>query len=227
MPETFTSALVTEKNKIHQLYPYVWLVEADLDGTNCIRIAGHDQSVSYDSKTWTPFPVMIGTLPRDAEGSLPLIDLTVSNVSREVAGYLESGGIIDRTVHIYLVNTNALTTGIDWGVWTVQRAQLQLPHAVFQLGNYNLFDAPFPARRQHRSRCDVTYGGLECGYDTTLTNLVSGTYPTFSISSCDYTMDGGNGCRNHGHNEVANGRPRLHPARFGGEPGIPRGPARV
>ena len=227
MPETFNSALITEKNTLRNIHPWAWLVEIDLDGTNGMRVAGHDESVSYASKTWSPFPIAVTSLPRDLEGSVPQFQIGVSNLSREIATYLDSGGIIDRKVHLYAVNTNTLTTSQDWGEMTVQSCDLTLEVAAFILGPYNLFDAPYPPRIQTRTRCDKIYGGAECLYSTSLPNLVSGTYPSFSTSSCDYTLEGSNGCRVHGHNEVANGRPRLHPRLFGAFRGIPKGPARI
>jgi len=229
MPEVLSGSFVASKNAMHNQYPWAFLFEADLDGTNGIRIAGHDASISWNGKLWVPFPIIVASIPRDAEGDLPLIEVRIGNLSREVSAYLEADGIIDRIVHLYLVNTQNLAAADkqDWGEWTVQDAQVNLEVAVLRIGQYNLFEAPYCNRRQHRSRCDLIYGAGECGYLKTLPNLIAAAYPNFSPTTCDLTRDGGNGCRVHGHNEVANGKVRQHPNRAGFHAGIPKGPARV
>ena len=227
MPETLASGYIDAKGQLHNLNPWAWLFEVDVDGTNGFLLTGHDVALSFEAKSWAPFPIKVGVLPRDKSGDVPSIEVTASNCGREVGSRLDQGGFRDRVVRLRLVNTNVLTSCIDWGEWTVQHAQLQLPHVVFQLGPYNLFEAPYPARRQNRTRCDYIYGGLECQYDQTLPNAISGAYPNFDPNTCDYSLNGGNGCVVHGHNEVANLRPRLHPGRVGSHPGITKGSLRV
>ena len=227
MSETFNSALVTEKNKIHNLYPWVWLFEADLDGTSGFRAAGHDAAITYGGKTYVAFPISVSGIVRDDKGTLSRPTVTVANVSREVASYLDAGGITDRLVRIYLYNLNVAGYVVEWGDFTVQRAAVTLATASFELGQYALFDVQFPARRQARGRCDDVYGGVECGYNLALSNLISGSNPLFDPTTCDLTPEGSNGCRVHGDNEVAHGQPRQHPRRIGCHPGIPKGPARV
>ena len=226
MPEIINSALVDKKNQMHNFAPFVWLFELDLDGTNAMRICGYDASLSWGGHVWSPFPIKIGILPRDAEANLPIIDATISNISREIGSYLDADGVVDRIWTLRLVNTEHLTVAIPWGEWTVQDAQLQLPHAVIRLGQYALIDAPLPARVQNRSRCDNIYGADECGYPLAIANFIAGTNPLFDPTKCDLTLDGSNGCIVHGLNEQAAGKPKLHPKRWGAHPGIPKGPAR-
>lgn len=228
MPDTFTAAYVTAKNTLHPTSPWAWLLDADIDGTNGFFCTSHDASLSYGGKLYVPFPIQVGVLPRDAEGNMPIVQITVANATREIGVRLEAGGIIDRALHLRLVNVSDLTSCQDWGEWTVTNVPtLSLQGAVLEVGPYDLFEAPLPARRQQR-RCDyVDYGGLECGYDLTLPNLISVAHPLFDPTNCDLGFETSNGCKMHGLNEVANARPKKHPGRFGGEPGITKGPARV
>lgn len=227
MPDPINSALVNAKNEAHSTTPWVWLFDVDLDGTSLLSVAGHDTAVTYNGRTYAAFPIAVSGLERNSLGDLPTPTVTVTNLSREIASYLESEGILDRRVRIYLINTVTESAVLEFGEWRVLDAALSLDAASFRLGVYQLFDAPFPSRRQMRGRCDHVYGGVECGYDLTLTNLISASAPNFDIASCDYTLDGDNGCIKHGLNEVAHGRPKNHPKRFGGHIGIPKGPARV
>lgn len=226
MPDTLASALVTAKNTLHQLNPWAWLVEADADGTNGFYLVGYDASISYGGKLYEPAPIIVGVIEQSGEGDLPRIEITVGNAGREASTRLDNGELIDRSCLLRLVNTSNLTVHQDWGEWRIIEAQVRLQSVVFSLGPYDLIDSPYPAVRQHRSRCSKVYGGLECQYDLTLPNNIAGTQPNFDPTKCDLGLDTDNGCIAHGDNEIANGRPRKHPGRFGGFPGIPKGPAR-
>lgn len=227
MPETLTTSYVTAKNTMHSTAPWVWLFSVDLDGTNGMNVCAYDRSLTVGGVVYSPFPIGVAGLTRDAEGNLPRPIVVVSNVSREIAGYLEAGSVLDRNVTLSQVLSTDLTTSIPWGTFTVTHATLALAVATFTLGVYALLDAPLPARRFARGRCDYVYGASECLYNTALANLIAATRPNFDGTTCDLSLEGGNGCRAHGENEAANGSAVFHPLRFGGHPSIPRGPAGV
>ena len=226
MPQNIDSSLVSLKNLLHSQNGWVYLFLIDLDGSNKATLVGHDTTVVHAGITYQAFPISLGSWNRDVDGNLSQPVVTVSNLSREMANYLEAGGLLDRRVRIYAKNLGS-TAVLEFGEWRVIEATINLDVATFRIGVYQLFDAPFPARRQFRSRCDYQYGGTECAYQISLPNLISSTNPNFDGSTCDYTIGGDNGCRAHGLNEAANGQFKAHPARFGGFPGIPKGPARV
>lgn len=223
MPETRIDA----QAELHTASPYIWLADVELDDDDALRVCDGDANVTYSGNTYYAFPLTVEGYTSDGQASLPNVTVTVSALSREVADALDAGGLVDRSVQLWTLNRADTTQAFDRGRWMILDVAMTFTAASFRLGPWGLYDAPFPSRRQARSRCDYTYGGLECRYLTTLPNLVSGTYPDFDGSTCDLTIDGGNGCRAHGANEVANGRPRLHPRRFGGHPGIPKGPGRL
>lgn len=226
MPESINSELTTLKNLIHSQNGWIYLFLIELDGSNKAALCGHDTTVTHDGITYQNFPINIGSWTRDVDGNLAQPTVTVSNLSREMANYLEAGGLLDRRVRVYAKNLGSSNV-VEFGEWRIIEATVSLDVAIFRIGVYQLFDAPFPQRRQFRSRCDYQYGGSECAYQISLPNLISSTNPNFDGSTCDYTIGGENGCRVHGLNEAANGQFKAHPARFGGFPGIPKGPARV
>lgn len=224
MPDAgFPSALVAVKNQLHTSSGWRWLLEADADGTNGYRLNDGDQPITYGGNVYTPYPLRLDEIPAESDGSLPQIALVVAAVDDHVPAQLAAGNILDRRIRIRRVNVSDLTVAFDCGTWTATDAVATYNEVTFQLGPYALFDAPFPSLRQLRGRCPKVYGGPDCGYDLTLSNLVSGTYPDFDPAACDYGLDTGNGCRAHGANEAANGAAVRHPARFGGFPGIPKG----
>lgn len=226
MAETLTSGVTTTKNALRQASPWVWLFAADLDGTNAFRVCDGDAAITYGGYVFAAFPVTVQGFEHDSE-SLPRPTVTVSNCSAEIDAKLDAGGVIDRQCRIYQLTRADTSFAIDRGSWAILDCSMTAITATFTLGPYELFNAELPARRQHRSLCDNVYGQSECGYATSLPNLVAGTYPSLSVTTCDLTLDGANGCRAHGANEIANGRPALHPLRFGAKPGIPKGPARL
>jgi phage-related protein len=175
--------------------------------------------------TYYPYPINVGIQTRDSSGTLPEVEVTVSNVDAQIAGRLEAGDIIDRRCRIRAVYSTDLGNPFMAANYEVLGATLNLSVATFRLGVFGLLDTVFPAVRFFRGRCPYVYGGPECAYDTSLPNL-SGA-PGFDRTTCDHTFEGANGCRAHGANEVACGVPELHPLRYGGYPSIPRGPARV
>ena len=221
------SALVAAKNAIYQSDAWVWLAQIDVDGTNGYFICDGDATVSYNGSTYYPYPFRFDSIPMQGDGSLPLVQMTVASVDDAIAIKLDAGYALDRRVQFYQVTRENLSFAIDRGQWTILDATVDHSVATFSIGPYQIFDAPVPNLKQLRTRCQKVYAGTDCGYNTALTNLVSGTYPSFSTSSCDYGLNTSNGCAAHGANEAANGASVRHPNRFGGFSGIPKGPARL
>jgi phage-related protein len=224
--ESIPASFYVAKNARRSIYPYNWLFRIDRDGSSAFYLAGSEVAIVYGGNTYSPFPIGVTGLDVDGESTLPTPQVIVSNVTREVAVELETGNVIDRTCQIYLYSAQA-GTAIDKGSWRIVRVVANLQAATFSLAQYGLLDVQVPSIRQERGRCPYVYGGDECLYQTSLPNLIAATSPNFDPTTCDLTLNGANGCRVHGTNEVANGKPRLHPDRFGGFPGIPKGPARV
>jgi len=230
VPETINSTLVDEKNTIHNTAPWLWLFELNVDGTQSVRVVGHDADVTYDGYTYSAFPVRVGTQTKDKAGTLPDIEITISNLSSEVAAFLELGTLLDQVVTIRLVHKDNLSYKVHEGEYTVKSATVTLDAVLLTCGQLNLMSAPFPAQRYFRGRCRWVYGGAGCQYDTGLPNAISGSNTDFDPTSCDLMLGqtgSGNGCIAHGDNEVANGLVRKHPLMFGGFPGIPKGPSRL
>jgi len=227
MAETLSTSLVKQKNRMHDLSPWVWLFEIQFDATNAIRIAGHDKDFTHNGNVYSPFPVAVAVQSRDGRGVLADLEVTVSNFQQVVAAQVEAGNFLGKRVTVRLVSTSAPNEAIHEGVYVIKEATVTSAVVTFVVGVHNLFAAQFPSQRYNRTRCRHIYGKAGCNYDTTLPNLISGPSPLFVPAKCDLGLDTSNGCRVHGDNEVANGVPRRHPLNFGGFPGIPKGPSRV
>lgn len=220
MPDTNWSGLVALKNALSQASALTWLVRAELDGGYGLLANNGDASITHNGETYAAFPFRVEGF--ESGERLPQPRLILPNVGPTVAERLDAGELIDRTVRLYLTWRGA-GLAVDFGRWTATEAVLSLDAVTITLANYALLDQTVPALRQHRTRCSKVFGSADCGYDTTLAELVVGV----SSTSCDLGYATDNGCVQHGANEAANGAAVRHPARFGGFPGIPKGPARL
>lgn len=224
MPDpTFPAALIAVKNALRSADGWRWLVEIDADGSNGYRLNDGDQPITYGGDTFAPYPFLVEEITAESDGSLPQVGIVFASVDDHVATRLNAGHVLDRRIRLRRFNPAADSVTIDAGTWTALDAVVDMTSATLVLGPYPILDAPFPALRQIRQRCPKVYGGPDCGYDTSMSNLIAGTYPDFDPAGCDYGLDTGNGCRAHGANEAANGAAVRHPDRFGGFPGIPKG----
>lgn len=240
MPEPLDSALNAEKNVLHTSESWAWLIEVELDGSDTLRITNHDSALTAQvytsdpsdsvSVTFQPFPVTVATVPRDAGGSLPEVEIRLGNYTREIAEYVEGDKFLDQTVRLRLATTvegSTLANYTNVATFRILGVTVSMQEAAFRIGRPNLFRSPFPNQRYGRLRCRFIYGGNACGFDrdNTYTNTPA-SYPNFDATTCDLGLDTENGCRAHGAAQAANGLAQKHPRRFGGFPSIPAGPQR-
>ena len=146
-----------------------------------------------------------------ADGDLPTLALTVSNVSREIGGTLESyNGLIGQRVKIMLVlmtenqetsPQDPLNAILEWD-FKITSMAATAEGATAQLGDISLYNVFMPSSRIAKRYCRFKYRDAACGYE--------GEFPT-----CDKSLDGPNGCQAHSFDSAA------HPDRFGGFPGVP------
>ena len=221
------STVVAAKNTLHDVNPWVWLLEVQLDATEALRVAGYDAEIQHAGQTYSPYPIEVGTQTNDGTGVLEGVDVTVANIGGNVGGLLESGEIQDRSTTLKLVHSANPDDVAFSTTFSVVEATASQTAVTFRLSLVQLMDAPFPGQLFARGRCRWRYGGSGCNYNLGLPNAISGSEPDFDPTTCDLTLNGSNGCSAHGRNEQANGVQVQHPALFGGFPDIPKGPARV
>jgi phage-related protein len=212
-------------NKLEEGNAYLWFLEiqvpTDPDPT-VFRFVRSPYRVDFGTFstgvpiTWDPFSFDVEPLRSDSDGTLNGVRVSVSNVTRTIQSALETyEGLVDSPVRVMLVNRRDLASGLPLFEFRgeVLFSSADSRAVAIDVGLFNLQSKNFPGRRAQRSSCRFLYGGGSCGYDTTRFG---------SLGTCDKTLDGSNGCEAHGDDEVAAGLARLHPARFGGFPGIAR-----
>jgi len=190
--------------------PWVWCWELTAErttvATSVFRVCNYHEPITLEGATYEPFPVKLGELEQTQEGDLVTVDLSVSNVTRELAYRLEIGRgftglpVVGRLCHVdTLVAGPALELRFEVGGAAVNREAV-----TFTLETPNFFRELAPRDAFTRDRCRHRYKGRLCGY--------TGDLPT-----CDFTLAD---CKAHGDQAASFGLSRRWPANFGAFPGI-------
>jgi len=229
MPISLPQGFKDEGERPRQTSPWIWLYEIQVIppavGVQEVlfRFTNFPEQVYWPNavvappgKHWYPFPITQTPVEESGEGDLPQIDLSVSNVSREVMPYMHTAdGFQGNLVTAYLINY----AGKDIAYPAHEFLQFDFEIAgssanaeavTFRLELPNFFNRKSPQNRYSASRCRWKFGGPECAYPV---NAAA------AFTSCGKTPDD---CIARGDDEAARNLPVLHPLRFGAFLGIPQ-----
>ena len=200
------------KNALATGARFVWLYEIEVPTSTPTRyrFCAQTEEVTFRDNVYSPFPITHGAMQEGANGDLPTLNLTVSNISREIAGTLEThNGLIRQPVKIMLVlMTNSYDTTPSSGQaileWDFKITSMALDNesATASLGDISLYEVNVPKTKISKRYCRFKYCDAQCGY--------MGTF-----AGCDKSLEGPMGCKAHSADSPD------HPKRFGGFPGAP------
>ena len=214
---TLTPNIRGASQLMHGSEPWIWLYELIADRAlvsgqyieTLFRLCSFPEQIAFGGKTYYPFPVIHTSVVQDGEGNLPQFDITLSNVTRELAPYLEIGaGFMHQKCVLQVVHKAYLASASDVAFSTSGRISgctLSKDTIVFRLEDVNLYDWTVPQEFFTRDRCPFVYKGEYCRYRGPL-------------ATCKRDIPD---CTAHGNEMAGRGYPRLHPGRFGGQPGLP------
>lgn len=187
-----TIAQIIDKNKISSdrvwLFAMkIYLVDANGVFVDTYRIAANSEAVTIDGEVYQPFPF---TVSHNQNGSeLGTLSITVQDqlgiIQTLMGGYY---GMVGLQVELLIADFGSGTTTTTSSViepYEITTAACNDYVASFQLGAENPLSILVPKRMQWKDRCNHRYKSTECGYVGALT-------------TCDFTMDGANGCVVHG-----------------------------
>lgn len=210
------------RSQLEAELPFIWLYELQTkdDPPQRYRLTNFTDSVQFGQNSagepliYTPAPIVHGTVEATSDGSLPTLDIQIANTGPMFASTIDAAdGYVDCPVRILLVSSLELSNPdaaiIEEGV--VQSVAIKRGGIVFKVSAFNLYQQQFPPFIYSRRRCRWMFGSAECGYNA--------SHPLASYVDCNQTVED---CDLRGADEEENGLTRLHPARFGGWPGIPR-----
>ena len=197
-------ATAIDKNRVASSVVYYVLLEVDIrdpdNGTviDTVRCINETETYEFQGKTYNTIPFNI-TITSDKDTS-PSAQLDVYDLGQAFQARLqEFGRSLDWPARILIVNASAPTPMLElrYDFDIISASAKDDNYTIsFVLGAENPLTLRFPPRQQFRNRCFWQYKGASCGY-------------TGSLPSCDYTLDGTNGCR--AHDNTIN---------FGGFPGL-------
>lgn len=199
-------ASAIEKNRIASQYAYIALLAINVIDqetgavTETLYVARNSEDVVFKGNTYEAgsFDFEI----THAANSAPDVKLSVVDFTQTIQEKMESySGGVGFKVWVMIVNSSNLDQPSEFiEQFYVLSAQVSGYKVVWTIGSRNPLRVRFPRRIQSRDRCQWQFAGTECGYEGLVT-------------TCDYTLQGPNGC-----GEKANSR------RYGGQPGLrPRG----
>lgn len=197
---TLSAAAKLLKNTLHSDGAWILLLEIQVAGLSTVlRVCRNTADITWNGYTWVAFPFELGDISEDSKGTLPSVELKVSNVTRTLQYYLEqaNGGVQSKVVLRVVHSKNlGLTSPELEEMFSVTKVAVDAMWVTFTLGMNYPSGVRRPLRRFLKNFCPFKYKGIECG--------ATSNYPT-----CDKTLAS---CRTRGNSK-----------RFGGEPGIPSG----
>lgn len=224
MRDFVATTLDSEKNRLAQPDPLIWLIEVEVPTVppTRFRITNYNDTVSFGSTSlgvglqYSPFPALHGEISQSGKGDLRDFQVSVGNVTLELMSAIDSyAGLIGQSVVLKLVSSVALNdpNAVMRHDGKISACSVDFEKATFTIGATNLTKANFPKNRYVANHCRWRYGGSECGYiiPASPTNVIGGGF-----SSCGRTLAE---CDIRGLDEAARAVTVQHPLRFGGFPG--------
>lgn len=202
MPYNLSIATVREKNLIASDKAFLVALEIDVRNISTgaidqtLYVVNNSENIVHNGRTYNAFAFEIAI--SSESGAQPSVTLTIEDISAAVQSIMQQyGGGVGFYVRIIVLNESDLDSPPELiENFEVLDASSKDYVISWTLGTENLLGRKFPNRRQLKDRCTWEFKGPECGY-------------TGSDETCDYTLQGDNGCGLKGNSRY-----------FGGFPGI-------
>lgn len=199
---TLIPELVEAKNALSSASAWLPLVTVYVNSTTTIRLVPNPTVVVFRGASYNPAAMRIESVSQDNKGGLHEVDISLSNVTREVGAFVELNEVRGARVDLlyvhsaHLADDDAVVLEERYEIMSVQVKSTQF--VTFHLGHDRINQHQFPGGRFLRDSCRWIYKSAECGY--------AGGLP-----SCTKILEGSNGCRAHGNVPRFGGFPLLTP----------------
>jgi phage-related protein len=164
---TLPAEIILEKNKISNTSPWLVLLDIILSVSVTLRLTSNISEVSFGGNTYSPFPMAIQHVGESIDGSIPEINIGVSNADRVVQGYIEAlNGAVDCEVIIYIVHQGNLASDFSdlERHFKILSTVCTNEWVTFSLGLMSPTFMRFPLFRTMGAHCNWLFKGTECGY---------------------------------------------------------------
>lgn len=181
---------VIDKNKVSSATAWVALLKIDVVDPNdrsvveTLHIARNDENVIFNGVIYQAANFDFQVNQR--QGETPSVTLTAQDQTRFIQSRMEAmaGGVFSE-VTLIVVNTDRLDEPPELEeTFAVVGSSTKNYVVTFNLGAENPLSVAFPRRRQFKDRCAWAFKGYGCPY-------------VGPSNSCDYTLNGANGCKAH------------------------------
>lgn len=220
MPKPLTTYVASQKNALRSGDVEVMLYEIEVPTSppTRIRLAAHDEEVSWQGNTYYRAPITETETTEDAEGNLPYVEVQVPNAGYEIAEVLNTyEGLIGQPVRILRVSLSDTAAGvpIDQIDATVADVVEDTNAVRFRLDIFNPRKIAVPGLTISRLSCPYKFRGVRCGFN--LPESITGAI------TCDHSYAGSNGCTAKDALYTAASLDVVQSERFGGFRSVPRG----
>lgn len=204
MSRHLTVASAIDKNKIASANAWLILVTIavrDADGLDLeyIRLCKNNENVTYKGNVYTAAEFSIDfTQTANEEPTMKFDAQDPTGVIRDKMEEFEGG--VGFGVTMTIVNTGNMSADPEIEEeFDVMTASAPGINVSWTLGTENPLRYQFPYRRQYRDRCPWVFKGAKCAY-------------AGAATSCDFTLNGTNGCRVKNNVRRFGGFPALREA---------------
>ena len=163
LDSTFTEEKNAVENQPIRLYTIF-----DYDGSTDLHFAEYDTDITFDGVTYSRFPIKMGQVSENSQGTIDSVQIVLANVSRLIQSYLEDYDFRGKKVTIKTVFANQLAdTGayID-DIFYIDSYQASELSVTFTLtSKFDVLDITLPIRIYTRNYCGWKFKSTECGYD--------------------------------------------------------------
>ena len=211
MPRHSTIATAIDKHKIASNVVYLTMIEVEVFDpisratVEVIRLVSNNENFYWQGNTYTASHFEVDVV-YDQERP-PTVGLAFRDHFSVIQPRLQAyGGMLGSNLRMVVVNASIPDNPAEMDEkFVIQTVNANASDYVisFSLGVENPLGLRFPPRLAYRNRCFFQYMGQECGY--------AGAMP-----SCDFTMDGENGCKAHSNEHRFGGFPGLRVPTWGG-----------
>jgi len=194
--KVITAALTVEKNKIATTSAWLTLIDLTLPDGTTVRYVPNPASVAFDGQTYLPFPLTINTVSSDLRGGLQDVEVTVSNITREISAFCEQQDLRGARVRLRGVNSANLADAaavVFDEEYEITEIGVKEDVVTFRLGHERLLQQRFPAGLFLRDNCRHPYNqpagrGPECNFtdDFTGPGTVSSAAATVTGVNTDF-----------------------------------------
>lgn len=164
---TLTSDFIKEKNKLSNKPITLYEIVNYNDGNDSLYLTSYDEDVVFNSITYIKFPITHEAISENTTGEIDTVNVRVSNVSKEIQGYLELYDLRSKAIIISTVFANLLDNSLNVlpHTYYVDSVTAGVEEVNFACtSKFDLLKLEIPARKYWRNHCSWKFKGTECAY---------------------------------------------------------------